>query len=349
MPKPKFATLLCSLAIFVCAGALRAQNRNLEIYWIDVEGGASTLVIAPSGESLLVDTGWEERDAKRILAVAQQAGLKKIDYFVLSHYHPDHAGGIPALAKLIPIEKCFDRGDFVEPMNQKWFDNYMGACRDRRTSVKAGDKIPLKGVQVEVVASNGQIVDKVKGGGKPNPLCAGAENKPKDGAENQLMVSTLFAYGKFKFLDMADLDWEKEMEFACPANRLGEVTMYQAGRHGALDGAGAPAFLYAIRPQVVVVNNGPRKGLGGPSPGGKAAQTVHYDRLAKIPGLEGIWQGHLSLLDPAKDHNTDENMIANLEDSPDCKGNWIKASVAKDGSFTVTNGRNGFSKTYQAR
>src|ERR1700757_172333 len=109
MAKPKFVTLLSAVIVCVCAVALRAQTRNLEIYWVDVEGGAATLVIAPSGESLLVDTGWEERDAKRIFAVAQQAGLKKIDYFVLSHYHPDHAGGIPALAKLIPIEKCFDR------------------------------------------------------------------------------------------------------------------------------------------------------------------------------------------------------------------------------------------------
>jgi competence protein ComEC len=349
MPKPKFVTLLCVVTVFACAVALRAQSRNLEIYWVDVEGGAATLMIAPSGESLLVDTGWEERDAKRIFAAAQQAGLKKIDYFVLSHYHPDHAGGIPALAKLIPIEKCYDRGDFVEPMNQKWFDNYMGACRDKRTSVKAGDTIPLKGVHVEVVASNGGIVEKVKGGGKPNPLCASAENKPKDGAENQLMVSTMFTYGKFKFLDMADLDWEKEMELACPNNRLGEVTLYQAGRHGALDGAAAPAFLYAIRPQVVVVNNGPRKGLAGPSPGGQKPLTVHYERLEKIPGIEGIWQGHLSLLDSAKDHNTSEDMIANLEESADCKGNWLKASVAKDGSFTITNGRNGFSKTYKSR
>jgi competence protein ComEC len=349
-PKPTFVSFFCLFAMFACAGALRAQSRNLEIYWVDAEGGAATLVIAPSGESLLVDTGWEERDAKRIAAAAQQAGLKKIDYFVLSHYHPDHAGGIPALVKLIPIEKCFDRGDFVEPINQKWFDNYMGACRDKRTIVKAGDEIPLKGVQVEVVASNGQIIEKpVRGGGKTNSLCAAAENKPMDQAENQLMVSTLFTYGKFKFLDMADLDWEKEMELACPNNRLGEITVYQAGRHGALDGAGAPAFLYAIRPQAVIVNNGPRKGLGVPSSGAQKAQTMHYERLAKIPGVEGIWQGHLSLLDPHTGHNTDENMIANLEESADCKGNWIKASVAKDGSFTVTNGRNGFSRTYKAR
>jgi hypothetical protein len=119
--------------------------------------------------------------------------------------------------------------------------------------------------------------------------------------------------------------------------------------HGALDGAGAPGFLYAIRPQVVVVNNGPRKGLGGPSPGFQKAQTVHYERLANIPGVEGIWQEHLSLLDPEKDHNTAEDMIANFEDTSDCKGHWIEASVGTDGTFTVLNSRNRFSKTYTAR
>ena len=341
---------LLPMAILVCASAVRAQVRNLDIYWVDVEGGASTLIVSPSGQSLLIDTGWEERDAKRIFAVAQQAGLKKIDFFILSHYHADHAGGIPALANLIPIERCFDRGDFVEPMNQKWFDNYLGACRTKRTIVKAGEKIPIKGIQVDVITSNGRIIDKsVSGGGLANPLCTGAENKPADVAENQDMVSVLVTYGKFKFLDLADLDWEKEMELACPINKLGEITLYQAGRHGALDGAGAPAFLYAIRPQVVVVNNGPRKGLGGPSPGGQKALTVHYERLAKIPGVEGIWQSNLSLLDPDKGHNTAEEMIANLEETADCKGNFLKASVAKDGTLTVLNSRNAFNRTYAAR
>jgi competence protein ComEC len=163
------------------------------------------------------------------------------------------------------------------------------------------------------------------------------------------MVSALVTFGKFKFLDLADLDWEKEMELACPVNRLGKITLYQAGRHGALDGAGAPGFLYAIDPQVVIVNNGPRKGLGGPSPGGQKAQTVHYQRLAEIPGVEGIWQSHLSLLDPAKDHNTSEDMIANLEDTPDCRGHWLRASVASDGTFTILNSRNGFSRAYKSR
>jgi competence protein ComEC len=335
--------------LLVPAGLAGAQPRNLDIYWVDVEGGAATLIVSPSGESLLFDSGWEvgDRDAKRIAAAAQQAGLTRIDYFVLSHFHADHAGGISALAKMIPIGRCFDRGDFIEPANQRWRDAYLSVCAAKRTIVHAGDRIPLKGLQVDVIASNGGLLAKPINGGGANPLCATAENKPPDVPENQLMVGALFTYGKFRFLDLADLDWEKEMELSCPVNRIGEVTIWQAGRHGALDGAGAPGFLYAIKPQVVVVNNGPRKGLGGPSPGLQKALTVHYERIAKTPGIEGIWQGHRSLLDP--DHNTAVDMIANLEDTAECQGHWIKASVGRDGRFTITNGRNGFSRNYTAR
>ena len=338
------------VAMLLAPQFVAAQSRPLDIYWVDVEGGAATLMIAPSGESLLVDAGWEvgDRDARRIFAVAQQAGLKRIDYFVLSHFHADHEGGLPALAKLIPIGRCFDRGDFIEPANQRWRDGYLSVCGDRRTILKAGDRIPLKGVQVDIVASDGELLAKpMNNGGKSNPLCATAENKPKDVDENYRMVGALFKYGKFTFLDLADLDWYMEMALACPVNKLGEVTVYQTGRHGALDGAGAPGFLYAIKPQVVVVNNGPRKGLGGPSPGQQKAATVHYERLAKSPGIEGVWQGHLSLFDT--EHNTNPEMIANLEDTAECQGHWLKASVESDGKFTVTNGRNGFKRTYQAR
>jgi competence protein ComEC len=329
----------------------RAQTRTLDIHWIDVEGGAATLVVSPSGESLLYDAGWEVdgRDGKRIAAVVKQAGLKQIDYFVLSHFHADHAGGLQELSKLLPIGRCFDRGDFIEPANQKWRDIYLAACASKRTILKAGDTIPLKGVQIDVVASNGQLIAKPLAGGGPNPLCASAEHKPAEGPENQFMVGALFTYGRFRFLDLADLDWEKEMELACPTNRLGRVTIWQAGRHGALDGAGAPGFLHAITPQVVVVNNGPRKGLGGGSTASPKPVTRHYERIAATPGIEGIWQGHLSLLEKDKASNTSEDMIANFEESAECKGHWIRASVKPDGTFTVTNGRNGFIKTYTAR
>jgi len=337
--------------IFLFADTPSAQQRTLDIYWIDVEGGAATLVVSPSGESLLYDAGWEVdgRDGRRIAAAVKQAGLKQIDYFVLSHFHADHAGGLQELSKLVPIGRCFDRGDFIEPANQKWRDIYLNACASKRTILKAGDTIPLKGVRIDVVASNGDLIAKPLAGGGPNPLCASAENKPAEGPENQFMVGALLTYGKFRFLDLADLDWEKEMELACPINRIGQVTIWQAGRHGALGGAGAPGLLHAIKPQVVVVDNGPRKGLGGGSTNSPKPSTRHYERIAAIPGIEGIWQGHLSLLEKDKASNTSEDMIANFEESAECKGHWIRASVKPDGTFTITNGRNNFSKTYAAR
>ncbi len=348
--------------LVAAAAVLPAQAKNLDIYWIDVEGGASTLIVAPSGESLLIDTGWTvgDRDAKRILAATQDAGLKKIDSLLISHWHADHVGGLAALSKLIPIGRFFDHGDAIEKENQQWLDSYKTASAGgKRTVVKPGDEIPIKGIRTLVVSSNQQILPHAVNGGGPNPLCASAEQKAPVAPENQRTVGMLLTYGKFKFLDLIDLDWEKEMELACPVNKLGHVTLYQTSRHGSFDGAGAPAFLGAIRPQVVVMNNGPRKGMGQVDnnvksvtpPGTHTApyERNSYLRLAKLPGIEGIWQEHLSLLDKDPAHNTAENMIANFEDTAECQGHWIKASVARDGTFTVTNSRNGFSRTYTAR
>ena len=353
------------MLLFTLFAALLAQSgppsKNLEMYWIDVEGGAATLIVAPSGQSLLIDTGWAvgDRDAKRIYAAAKQAGLSRIDHLVISHYHADHVGGLAALSRMIPIDRFYTRGDDLEKENQQWLDAVVIASAGRRTIVKPGDTIPIAGLEALVVASDAKLLAKPVKGGGPNPLCATAEEKAAAGPENQRMVATLLTYGTFKFLALIDLDWEKEMELVCPVNKLGHVTIYQTSRHGSFDDAGAPALLGAISPQVVVMNNGPRKGMGQADAGAKSnnppGKTVApyeknaYLRLASTLGVEGVWQSHLSLLDPDPHHNTAENMIANLEDTADCKGNWIKASIARDGKFTVTNGRNGFSKSYVAR
>ena len=353
--------LLVLLTVIALAEMPRAQSRPLDIYWVDVEGGAATLFVAPSGESMLIDTGFDvgDRDAMRIAAAANAAGLQRIDHVIISHYHTDHVGGLAALAKLITLGRFYGPGDKIEPENQKWLDVFRATAGNRRTIVKPGDKVPLPGVDVQIVASDLALINSPLRGGGPNALCATAEEKAPAGFENQRMVGTHLRYGDFTFLALIDLDWQKEMELACPVNRLGPITLYQSGRHGSFDGAGAPALLNAIKPQVVVINNGPRKGLGQPDPNAKvttpAGRTVTpyerngYARLMQIPGIEGVWQGHLALLDKEPTHNTTPDMIANMEETADCRGHFIKASVQPNGQFTVTNSRNGFTRTYAAR
>src|SRR5579872_212269 len=173
--------ILTLLAMLLAPATLLAQSaspsKNLEMYWIDVEGGAATLIVAPSGQSLLIDSGWAvgDRDAKRIYAAAQQAGLKQIDHFVLSHYHADHAGGLTALSKMIHIAHFYGRGDDIEKENQQWLDSFVNASKGRRTVVNPGDTIPIPGLEVLVVASDGKLLNQPVRGAGPNPLCATAE------------------------------------------------------------------------------------------------------------------------------------------------------------------------------
>jgi competence protein ComEC len=341
MPK----ILIASLLGIVCAVCLLAAPQNLEIYWIDAEGGAATLIVSPSGESLLVDTANrtpDDRDAKRIFAATQQAGLHKIDILLTTHFHSDHIGAMPALAKLIPIGMYMDHGESVEiarPQVAAAYKAYEEQSAGKRTILKAGDRIPLKGVDIEVIMSAGQAITKpLKGAGAANPTCAdfkphGVEPDP----DNDQSVGFVLQYGKFRFIDMGDLTWNYEQKLVCPANLIGTVDLFQTTHHG-LDRSNSPQFVWAIQPKVAVMNNGPRK--GGPA-------SV-FDVLRHSPGLEDIWQGHLALGTP-KEVNTDEKMIANLEPSAECKGNWLRASVDSNGRYTLTNPRNGFSKTYEAK
>src|SRR6266852_2139195 len=117
---------LLLVALFLAPAALlNAQPYNLAIYWIDVEGGAATLIVSPSGDSMLIDTGWsiDCRDAKRLYAATPPAVLKKIDYLVISHFHADHVGGLAEFSKMIPIGRFFDHGDAIEKENQQWLDS----------------------------------------------------------------------------------------------------------------------------------------------------------------------------------------------------------------------------------
>jgi competence protein ComEC len=344
--------------ILGASGGMAAQNANLRIYWIDVEGGASTLFVAPTGESLLFDTGNPgngDRDAKRIFETAKKAGLSRIDHVVISHWHGDHVGGLEALSKMIPLGKFYDHGDGVEQADKARHDTYVSIAGTNRKILKAGDMIALGPVQFRVMVSEGPVISSAINGGGANPLCANAAQMAPAAPENIRMVSLAANYGTFKYASLADLDWSREMELACPMNKLGHVNLYTINRHGGLDDSGAPALLGAVKPQVVVFNNGPKKGLGQKDeravPINVASATPYeknsYLRVVKTPGNEGVWQLHRSLLDPDPAHNTAPDMTANMEQEGDL-GFGLSAVVAADGKFMINNDRNGYSKSYIA-
>ena len=356
-----FATTLIGVFALVCSSLAQTGSGRLQIAWIDVEGGASTLFLAPNGQSLLFDTGFpgnDDRDAKRIVAAAKALGLTRIDNVVISHWHGDHVGGLPALAKLLPLGAFYDHGDGVEVSDRPLYEGYKAIAGTQRHLVKPGDTITLGDVRVRVLVSEGPVIADAVNGGATNPLCGNAVRQEPAAPENIRMVGLAINYGPFKMATLGDADWSRELELACPVNKLGRINLYTINRHGSLDNSGAPALLGAIQPQVIVVNNGPRKGLGQKvevkyvtRPGETAApyELNSYLRLAKLPGIEGIWQGHRSLLDADAAHNTSPDMIANLEEGPADEGRTITAVVSADGTFTVTNSRNRFTKTYRSR
>src|SRR5262245_33103616 len=114
----RLASLLVAAVILTVQATAQPAAGTLDIYWIDVEGGASTLIVTPQGQSVLMDAGWagfDDRDAKRIEHVVKnEARLSRIDYLLVSHFHADHAGGVAALAKRLEIGSFIDHGDLVE-------------------------------------------------------------------------------------------------------------------------------------------------------------------------------------------------------------------------------------------
>ncbi len=316
--------------------------KTLDIYFVDVEGGQATLFVSPSGESMLVDTGWSgfnSRDAGRIAAAAKKAGVKKIDYLVITHYHEDHVGGVPQLAAKLPIRTFVDHGSSVETGKRAdYLFKAYAAEQEKGThlEVRPGDKIPIKGLEVTVLTAGGkEIANPLPGAGKPNPACASFQPKPQDPSENARSLGTLITYGNFRIIDLGDLTWNKEHDLVCPANKVGTVDVYLTTHHG-MDLSGPDVIVHALEPRVAIMNNGARKG-GSP----QAWQTIRKSR-----GLEDIWQIHYAV-EGGKENNAGDMFIANTDEN--CQGNWIKLEAMKDGSFTVTNSRNRYSKTYKPR
>lgn len=337
--------LAASLALVPAVCSAQA----LRLYFIDVEGGQATLIVTPSGQSMLVDTGWPTegaRDARRIAAAVKKAGIDTVDYLVITHYHADHVGGMQQLASRVKFRTVITHGPTTETGKNAdammaTFRAAMAASGAREIVAKPGDTIPLKGVDVKVLASNRQLIADPLRPAAPNAICEGVVPRRADTSDNSASVGMLFTFGEFRFLDLGDLTQDLEFQMACPVNRIGEVDLFLTTHHGA-GSSNAPVLVHALKSRVAIMNNGARK--GGDLP---VLQTIR-----SAPGLEDLWMLHYAVAAGAEG-NVAEPLIANLGDVADPAvkdtGFGINVTVQPDGAFTVVNERNNVTKTYPAR
>jgi competence protein ComEC len=374
----RFATNLAVLALAMVGAA--QSSKTLDIYIADTEGGKAALYVSPSGETLMIDSGNPGgRDTDRIMTMLADAGVKRIDHLVSTHYHVDHVGGMPELAKRVPIGHYVDHGPNVEQREQA--QNFSATYPElygkaKHTVVKPGDRVPVAGFEFRIVTAAAEALKKpLPGGGQPNPLCAQFQKKedPTSPDENANSVGAVITFGQFRAIDLGDLLWNKEFELMCPNNQVGTVDVYMVTHHG-LDRSGPEVLVHGVRPRVAVMQNGTRKG----------GSVQAYQIMRSSPGLEDIWQLHWSYIGGIE-HNPPGVFIANVDEpavianvltsppgqragGPAAGGGggqpagqgaatpaahspayYIKISARDDGSFTVTNTRNGFTKTYPRR
>lgn len=341
------------LAAFVAAGLTpstalaKDQPRGLDITFIDVEGGAATLIVTPLGESVLIDCGNPgSRDAERIHRAAQHAGLKAIDHLIITHWHLDHYGSVERLARLIPIRHFYDRGIPQtlpeDPMNfPLLIQAYKAASQGKSRTLSPGDEIPLKQasggptLRLLCLCAREEVIAE-KPGAPANPAARAHQPQPVDTSDNAKSLGFLLSYGGFRFLDLGDLTWNIEYKLVHPSDKIGPVDVYLSTHHG-LEISNNPVVINTVRPRVAIFNNGARKGC---HPSVTAA-------LRRSPDIQAIYQLHRNLTVAAQE-NTEPDMIANPDEK--CDGESIRLAVSPDGkSYTMTVGSGGKPRRYETR
>lgn len=341
------ATLALLLTLATGTAQAGKEDGQLDIYFIDVEGGAATLFVTPAGESILIDSGYPDyggRDRDRIVKVAtEQAKIEQIDHALVSHWHLDHYGNHASLTEKIKIASFWDRGipDALQE-DGKFVDriaDYRKASQNQSKAVKPGDLLPLKSgktpLSVRIVTASRNVIPN---DGEPNPFASENEPMPEDKSDNAASVSSLLQFGSFRFLTCGDLTWNIEAKLMTPNNPVGKVDVFMVTHHG-LPSSNNPVLVKAIDPIVAVMCNGPTKG------GAESTQET----LRQVASLKHLYQLHRNV-QLAADAQTPKNFIANDGQTDGCQGVFVKLSVAADGkSYTVQIGENGKPRKYRTR
>jgi competence protein ComEC len=349
---------IAAMALLSGGASGAAAPQPLQIYFIDVEGGQSTLVVTPQGQTLLIDAGFageggmssvpgnpvNARDPGRIVAAMRDAGVERIDYLMATHFHRDHIGGIPELAQLVSVGTFVDHGSAYPPeqrarpdtdaLDVAAYDAYVAArARGRHLRPRPGDALDLNGIRATIVsADRATLRQPLPGAGTPNPSCRSSATPAYPEDENPRSTGIVLEFGKFRFLDIGDLTAQPLYNLICPIDLIGPVDVYLVAHHGNT-GAADPATLAAFRPRVAVVNNAPRKG-------GRRPLLQMLRQASEVDS----WQLHVSA--EGGEDNAPAGQIANLADDT---AYWLKVNANADGSFTVTNGRTAVTRSYGTR
>src|ERR1041384_5329142 len=374
----QLATTLLLLSL-IGSWSARGQDKpasrgpTTDFYFIDVGLGNATLIVSPSGETMMLDVG-TARTTRRVLEAVKQAGAERIDYLLLTHYHDDHYGAAAELAEKIPVDHFVDHGASVEsgrddPWGQArrgpWFKPGKDRLYDesfaiylkarekvRHIVVKPGDVLPVKGLTVQVLTAGGKVISKpLRGAGGANARCKDFERRAPDDAEDAQSIGVLVTFGKFRFTYFGDLTWNESGALFCPEDKVGPVDAYVVTHHAQSFPrsmgdyywglcACPPCELAALRPRVAILSLGSLGHRGGDD----AAIKV----VRGSPGLEDLWQMEKITSGGEQGHNSPDDFIANVGGGNDSV-RFIKLSAHADGSFTMSNNRNQFSKTYAPR
>ncbi|WP_216323999.1 ComEC/Rec2 family competence protein [Sphingomonas quercus] len=352
---------LVAMLASTTAPAAAPAGAPLRIIPVDVDGGTAVLYVTPQGHSLLIDAGWPSgmggratpgsppppSSAERIVKAAKEAGLSRIDYLLVTHYHVDHVGGVPDLIGMFPVDNIIDHGPNREgaspDLNERQlsyapatiYPKYLAAIAGKPHRVmKPGDTLRIDDLVITAVDSDREILSKpLPGGGKPGWNCAAQTVDTRFvEEENPRSLGIVATWGKARILSLADTAWEIENKLVCPIDLIGPVDLMFADNHGT-DNSGSPQLTNTVKPSVIIFGNGATKGGAG----------ISLERAMASPRIKGMWQLHYATRSP--DKNAPADQIANLADGPDAF-HPLHIAVDKSGAITVTNPRNNFSKTY---